>query len=235
MQSTRSKANTAVLRMAVPASILALALTASLQAGTDSDDWPAWVDEQQQLAARIDAVNEGALVFLADQPVSGVHHHSGRVSITPQSLQDGWVVLEQCHADLDQVTAAQIVFNPTRSRLLQVISVRNIEQAFTEGNTIQLRGVSAHSEVCLRAESRALKVVDSGVFELQNGPFMRRFLDGYYPLKLSLQVDFPPTLELVDFQPDAQPGFAVDDRPGRLTVETVFEGQLRTVFRFIEE
>lgn len=235
MQLTRSKANTAVIRTAVRALVLALAMTASLQATTESDDWPAWVDQQQQLAARIDAVNEGALVFLGDRPVSGVHHHSSRVSITPQSLQDGWVVLEQCHADLDQVSAAQIVFNPARSRLLQVISVRNIERAFPEDNTIQLRGINADSQVCLRAESRALQIVDSGVFELQNGPFMRRFLDGYYPLKLSLQVDFPQTLKLVDFQPDAQPGFAVDDQPGRLTVETVFEGQLRTVFRFIEE
>lgn len=220
---------------AILGAVLAMAPAAASSAANEPNDWPDWADEQQVLKARIDAVNEGALVFLSDRPEAGVHHHSGRVSITSRSLQDGWVVLEQCHANLDQVSEAQILFNPGRSRHLQVISTRNIEQAFAEGNSIQLRGIRADSQVCLRAESRALQQVDSGVFELQNGPFMRRFLDGYYPLKLSLEVDFPPTLRLVDHQPDAQPGFSVDRAPGRLTVESLFEGRLRTVFRFIEE
>ncbi|MDJ0739851.1 MAG: hypothetical protein QNJ91_09040 [Gammaproteobacteria bacterium] len=191
--------------------------------------------EQEALRAQIAAVNEGALAFLDTPPKRVVHHHAGRISISPQSLDDGWVVLEQCHVNLDRVSAAQILFNPTRSRNLSVVSTRNIDDAYPEGSSIQLRGIGVDSEICLRAESRALHRVDDGVYELKNGPFMRRFLDGYYPLRLSLTIDYPDSLSLADHQPLTQPGFAVVQQPGTLNVEALFEGELRTAFRFLRD
>ena len=199
----------------------------------DDDAWPAWVDEHEALRARIAAVNEGDLLFLADIPRRDVHHHSSRVVISERSLRDGWVVMEQCHEHLDQVAAAQILFNPGRSRALQVLSFRNMDAAFAEDNTIQLRGIRDDSQVCIRAESLALHQEAGEIFELHNGPFMRRFLDGYYPLHLSLRIDYPGSLTLADFAPEAQPGFTVTRAPGRVSVEALFEGQLRTRFRFL--
>lgn len=225
-------------RNAVPNLIAGMVLGVVLAGGLavaaeqESDEWPAWVDEQERLRARIAEVNEGELAFLDGKPASGVHHHMNRVAISDQSLKDGWVVLEQCHDNLDRVPQAEILFNPKRLRTLQVLSARNIDAAYVEGNSVQLRGIKAHSRVCIRAETRALHIVGDGVFELQNGPYMRRFLDGYYPLHLSMRVEYPVSLALADFTPEIQPGFSVTEHPGRVDVEALFEGQLRTRMRF---
>jgi len=216
--------------------LAALCLTASVgqvPAAADHDDWPDWVAEEETLRARIAAVNEGDLSFLEAAPAADLHHHSGRISISERSLRDGWVVMQQCHDNLDQVTAAQIVFNPERSRKLSVVSQRNVGQAFTDRNTVQLRNIGPSSQVCISVETHALRLADGDVFELHNGPFMRRFLDGYYPLQLSSQIDYPVSLVLADFVPGRQPGFDVSEQPGRIRVEALFEGQLRTRFRFL--
>ena len=208
--------------------------SAAATAPGDADaDWPRWVDEQEALRQRIAAVNERDLDFIPGQTQGVVHHHRSRILISDSSLLDGWVQLEQCHVNLDRVAAAQIVFNPQRSRGLAVVSFRNIDHAFAEANTIQLQGVRDDSEICLRAESRALHSDDAAVFELQNGPFMRRFLDGYYPLRLSLRIDHPRSLVLADFSPETQPGFAVTQADDHIDIEALFNGQLRTRFRFL--
>ncbi len=222
-------------RLGVLLLALSVAAGGAIAAGQDADDWPDWVDEQERMRARIAQVNEGELAFLRGKPANDVHHHVNRVAISEQSLQDGWVVLEQCHDNLDRVPMAEIMFNPKRLRALDVISSRNIDAAYVEGNTVQLRGVKGDSQVCVRAETQALHIVGDGVFELRNGPFMRRFLDGYYPLHLSMRVDYPVSLALADFTPEAQPGFSVVQRPGRVDVEALFEGQLRTRLRFFAD
>ena len=224
----------ALLSLAL-ALVSGLALQAVTAAARDDDDWPAWVDEEEALRQRIAEVNEGELAFLDKGTERAVHHHDSRILITESSLRDGWVVMEQCHQDLDRVPAAQIVFNPERSRALEVLSYRNMEAAFAEANTVQLRGIGDASQICLRAETRALHSDGVDVFELHNGPFMRRFLDGYYPLRLSMRIDYPASLRLADHVPEIQPGFAVSQAPGRVDVEAVFEGRLHTRFRFLRD
>jgi hypothetical protein len=196
-------------------------------------DWPAWVDAEESERQRIAAVNEGELEFLHEPPPEPVHHHRSRIVITGQSLADGWVLMEQCHERLDRVAEAQIVFNPGRTRSLEVLSFQNMDMAFVESNTIQLRGIREASKICARLETRALHSLGMRIFELRNGPFMRRFLDGYYPLQLSIQVEFPPDLELVDHAPESQPGCAVRTTPGFIDVEALFQGELRTRFKFV--
>jgi len=196
-------------------------------------DLPGWVDAEESERQRIAAVNEGELEFLDEPPPGPVHHHRSRIVITRQSLADGWVLMEQCHERLDRVAEAQIVFNPGRTRALEVLSFHNMDTAFVESNTIQLRGIREGSKVCARLETRALHSLGVQIFELQNGPFMRRFLDGYYPLQLSIQIEYPPHLELVDYAPENQPGCAVTSASGHVGVEALFEGELRTRFRFV--
>lgn len=209
-------------------------LSAPLPLSADTaDDWPDWVHEQERVEARISDVNEGELAFLAEAPSRPVHHHSNRILISEASLQDGWVRMEQCHENLDRVAALQIVFNPTRSRALRVTERQNVADAFVDGHSIQLRDVGEGSRLCLTGESRALTSDGDGGFELNNGPFMRRFLDGYYPLRVSLRVEYPPSLALADVAPSAQSGFRVSEQPGRIDVEALFEGKLRTRLRFL--
>lgn len=196
-------------------------------------DWPAWADNEETARQRIAAVNEGELVFLQEPPSTPAHHHRARIRITRESLADGWVLMEQCHERLSRVAEAQILFNPGRTRALEVLSFDNMDAAFVESHTVQLRGIRDASRVCVRLETRALHDLRMQIFELRNGPFMRRFLDGYFPLQLSLQIEHPRSLELVDSTPEDQPGCSVRLTAGLVSVEAMFEGELHTRFRFV--
>lgn len=198
-------------------------------AADEDESW--W---QNQPTERALAVNEGELVFI--QPPAGkpVHHHANRVSITRASLQDGWTHLEQCHENLDAVAELQIVFNPERVRKLVIRKVRNIGQAFVEGASVQLRDVGHAAQLCLSAETQSLRILGAGQYELRSGPFMRRFLDGYYPIHVTFEVDYPADIDLLDTSPTAQPGVALTASPRHILLDTWFEGRLTTRFRFTE-
>jgi hypothetical protein len=103
-----------------------------------------------------------------------------------------------------------------------------------EGASVQLRDISRGATLCLQAETRALHPLGDGFYELRNGPYMRRFLDGYYPLRVSLDIQHPASIEVVDYQPDSQPGFRPEVSSGRVRFDTWFEGRLQTVIRFAD-
>lgn len=193
----------------------------------DDDSW--WKDQPLERAL---AVNEGELVFLDQPPGKPVHHHANRVSITQASLQNGWAHLEQCHENLDAVPELQIVFNPERVRKLVIRKVRNVGQAFVEGASIQLRNVEHGALVCLSAETQSLRILGAGVYELRSGPFMRRFLDGYYPIHVTFEIEYPDDIDLLIASPEQQPGVALEVSPQRILLDTWFEGRLTTSFVF---
>lgn len=178
-------------------------------------------------------VNEGALVFLREPPLKPVHHHHNAVQISEASLDDGWTVLTQCHENLDQVPATQIVFNAERVRNLKVLRTRNVGSAWADGASVQLRDVAADAEVCLQADARALRNHGDGTYSLMNGPFMRRFLDGYYPMRVSMSVKLlTPRIRYVAIDPAPQAGFRVWELTDGVNYDAWFEGRLFTVIRF---
>jgi hypothetical protein len=193
----------------------------------DDDDW--WRDQPLERAL---AVNEGELVFLQHPPAKPVHHHSNRVMITEASLQNGWAHLEQCHKNLDPVSELEIVFNPERVRKLVVRDTRNVGKAFVEGASIQVRDIRRDALVCLSAETRAVNALGAGVYELRSGPFMRRFLDGYYPIHVTFRIDYPDAIDLIDASPSEQPGVAMTRTGQHVEIDTWFEGRLTTHFLF---
>ncbi|HSO06778.1 MAG TPA: hypothetical protein VLW45_06040 [Pelomicrobium sp.] len=178
-------------------------------------------------------VNEGSLVFLDHLPLKPVHHHHNAIQISEGSLDDGWTLLTQCHENLDRVPATQIVFNPERIRNLQVVQTRNIGRAWVEGPSVQLKDVGANAEVCLRADARALRNHGDGTYTLMNGPFMRRFLDGYYPMRVSMSVKLlTQRIRFVGIDPVPQTGFRVWELADGVNYDAWFEGRLFTVIRF---
>jgi len=209
----------------------ALTLSLVLPAAAMPDADTLLFDDFEERARR---VNEGELVFLATPPERRVHHHLTRLEITAQALGDGWVLLHQCHEHIDQVPAAQIVYQPGKLRRLEIALYRNIGAAWVEGDSVQLRDVAGDAQLCVAAETRALHAVGDGRYELRNGPFMRQFLDGYYPMHVSLEVKYPEGLELVGTEPEPQPGFAVRRAGSWVGVDAWFEGRLSTAMRFQE-
>jgi hypothetical protein len=98
---------------------------------------------------------------------------------------------------------------------------------------VQLRNVSEGARLCLSAETRALHDGGNGYYALHNGPYMRKFLDGYYPMRVTIEVTYPAeALTLLDVSPAAQDGLRIVEAAGSVRLDAVFEGELRTVIQF---
>lgn len=194
-------------------------------AAGENGDFPA-----DDLADRTKEVNEGDLRILSRPPAKPVHHHHNEIRIHDSSLVDGWVQLSQCHSHLDPVGATQIVYRADRIRNLRVVSAAGIKESWVEDSSVQLREISPGGRVCIAAESRALEALGEECFRLTNGPYMRRFLDGYYPMRVSLDIGYPGRLRLTDYAP--KPGLEVEQASGRVSTSLWFEGRLHTRFDF---
>ncbi len=196
----------------------------------DEEDW-----SEMDLEARIAAVSDGELRFVGPERAAETHRHINRIRIGEESLREGWIELTQCHENLDVVRATQILFSAERIRGLEVVSAQGIGRAWVEGPSVQLADIAPEATLCIRAESRALFALGEGRYRLRNGPYMRRFLDGYYPMQVALDVSYPADrLALVQHQPATQPGFDVRAESGHVAVDAAFEGRLFTCLDFCE-
>lgn len=189
-----------------------------------------WFNGPSQSTAN---VNEGNLVFLAQKPTKAVHHHHNTLTLSRESLSEGWAQLEQCHENIDKVPRAQILFNLSKIKDLRITSYSNIEQAWVEGPSVQLKNVTSGAKLCVAAQSRALTKTGENSYTLKNGPFMRRFLDGYYPMHVSMTVKLADNnLVLASVSPKEQPGFVVRRAPNQVDIDAWFEGRLNTELQF---
>ena len=199
-----------------------------------------WTDEEWEQDGwpddSVEHVNEGELEFLAEPPAELVHHHENVMILDRSSLEDGWVTLEQCHRHIDKVPRAQIIFRPGRIRDLRITVSENIERAWVEGASVQLTDIRQDSLLCLTAETFSLSAADDGSYSIENGPFMRRFLDGYYPMRVSQKVVLADSgLAFFGIHPAEQPGFAVSATPESIDFDAWFEGRLRTEINLVPD
>jgi len=200
----------------------------TLNAGTiatDTEEAEVWLKANE---ADVSDVNEGELEFFATPPRGGpFHHHQNRLTITPESLGSGWVAFEQCHDHLDAVPRMEIAFREGRARSLKITRASGIGKAWVEAHSVQLEDIAHGAQLCLTGELRLITRLGNNRHMLQSGPYMRRFLDGYYPMKVSLGV-FPKglsgTIELVDPKPQA--GFTVAKVGDALHITALFAGRL---------
>ena len=184
---------------------------------------------EDDLESGTDHVNEGELAFLAVPPVKAVHHLRNLVTLDDDSRDSGWVRLEQCHFNIDKVPRAQIVFHKDNIRNLRIRYAKNMGKAWVEGPSVQLTDIGEASSLCLEADSRAVKANGDGSFRIDNGPFMRRFLDGYYPMRVSARIRLADSgLRFAGIKPAHQPGFEVEVGADTVHFDAWFEGRLRT-------
>jgi len=202
------------------------------QADSQADkDWETyWPDDDSDTI--IDAINEGELNFLDKLPETPVHHHHNTFVIHKSSIETGWIKLLQCHENLDTLQHVQIVYNKDRIRHLRITRQKNIGQARVQDNTVQLTDVNSNARLCVEAESRALIAQEDGTYVLQKGPFMRKFLDGYFPMRVTIDIKFPANLNFIAIEPVEQKGFRVTKGKQHLHLDAWFEGRLVTRIRF---
>jgi hypothetical protein len=203
------------------------------QAPMSSEELEDWFNSEEDEESRALAVNEGALRFLATLPPGGVHTIEHQLRITPQSLENGFVALYQCHQNLDAVAEAQVVYRYKRLRHLRVVSHKNISRVWVEGNSIQMQDVGKEAGLCVSAEVGILYAKGKDSYVLHNGPFHRRFLDGFYPMRVILTVNYPKgLLRYVSTQPPPQAGLSVQETPEGLILDARFEGRLMLAVNF---
>lgn len=235
--STRRAPAKAKPRWPLIAALLLLCVLAANPAMGQDDEaaWEtAWEEaeererEQQRLIEKARNVNEGDLVFLGARPEAGAPRMEKHLYLTPESLETGWARMEQCHYNLDPVPAAEVVYGGDRTRAIEITRSEHIGNAVVEGDNVQMRDIREGAILCVQAESKALaSLPDDAQFLVENGPFMRRFLDGYYPMQVDLVIEWPAgLLELVETVPAEQPGHAVTHDDRSVTIRAHFEGRL---------
>ncbi|HID49808.1 MAG TPA: hypothetical protein EYP40_09420, partial [Chromatiales bacterium] len=188
--------------------LLCLILLAPTGTTAFTPEQEAWLEDDSEQRAR--DVNEGELTFLPGPPDPKALHSASRLAITVRSIDTGWVDLEQCYRNLDAVPEMQVVYQYKQLRNLQLLSARNIGKAWLDGQSVQLEDVGHDATLCIRARVRIFYQNPDRTFSLINGPFHRRFLDGYYPYHVTLRISYPATqLEFLTTRPPARPGFAI--------------------------
>lgn len=195
------------------------------------DQIEAWFNDDAEERAL--AVNEGELVFLSQTPDKPVHRSHNRLILDSNSLTTGWVRLIQCHSQLDAVPETQIIYRYRRMKDLRIESFSGISKAWVESTSVQLEGIQTGARLCVRAEVGILSSSSDGSFTLKNGPFHRKFLDGYYPMRVTLKIQFPnESIRFESLTPQVQAGFTLKQEKGELHINALFEGELTTEIRF---
>jgi hypothetical protein len=206
-------------------------LAGSLHAAGLTPEQQQWL-ESDSLEPPEFQVNLGELQFLATPPPRTIPQSDNTFIINNDSLETGWVTLRQCHVDLDPVPVLEVVYQYKQMRQLQIVEQQHIDKAAVVGNSVQMEDIRKGNRLCVEARIRIL-YREGDTFKLVNGPYHRRFLDGYYPYHVSFHVRYPSaTLELIATQPKPQPGFKVDRSPGRIDIDAWFEGKLMTEMIF---
>lgn len=215
----------AILSCTVVLLMLVSGQLSAVQAESEMQDQEAWLEADESDTAE---VNDGQLEFLTVLPPGRpVHEHINRLSLLPGSLEDGWVRLAQCHRHLDPVPDAEIVFRPEHVRKLNLRSSRNIGSARVDQYTVQLNDIGRNAELCLDAELKLITRSGRHAFVLRSGPYMRRFLDGYYPMRVQLQLALNDVARLGEqIHPPTQTGFSVVEHADAIHIDTIFSGRL---------
>jgi hypothetical protein len=199
--------------------------------GMTPDEQEKWFNEIDSFSP--DQISGGKLKFLPEPPKTPVLHSLNVLNISKDSIENGWVLLEQCYEHLDPVPDTEVVYRYKSMRGLKVTSNRNIETVQVVGQSVQLTNITQNAALCVKAEVRIFHKNPNGTFSLVNGPFHRKFLDGYYPFHVTLNINYPSyLLKLVQTKPGEQAGFNIKKSENVILIDSYFEGMLNTEIIF---
>ena len=174
-----------------------------------------------------DIASEGEIKFLKERPDPGAYSFQSRVKITPLSLENGSVDIATCHIQLDPIRKIVIVFNPERVQAIAVKSISKVASAEIKGNQVTLTDVERGANVCIDLRSRALDKIADSTYQLNAGPLMRRYFDGYLPMSAQLRVDWPNDMFAVQSTlPEQKEGVQVLEGNDGMQLDVTFAGKM---------
>ena len=92
---------------------------------------------------------------------------------------------------------------------------------------MQLKNVANEAQLCVSLQARLLHKTDEGNYRMRYGPFQRRFLDSYFPMHVTLEVDYAKAaIKFVSMSPSPAAGFSVVDDDRVLHLDARFRGEL---------
>ena len=183
-----------------------------------------------------DVALEGELRFLGERPDPGAYWYQSEVTISEASLQTGVVQLSTCHRALDPNQKIVIAFNPERVGEITVVSSEGVGRATVDGHRVELTDVRRGGSVCINLSSRALDRVDDRTWRMNAGPLMRRYLDGYLPMRAHLAFRWPEgLLRTGQINPGEQPGVALQTTTSGLSLDLIFAGRMRATIDLVQD
>jgi hypothetical protein len=178
-----------------------------------------------------DIASEGEIKFLKERPDPGAYSFQSRVKITPTSLENGIVDIATCHIQLDPIRKVVIVFNPERVQAIAIKSMSKVAAAEIKGNEVTLTDVERGATVCIDLRSRALDKITDITYQLNAGPLMRRYFDGYLPMSAQLRVDWPKDMFSVESTlPEKREGVQVVEGSDGMQLDAIFAGTMTVKF-----
>lgn len=214
---------------------LIILLLVSFTASGFTDEEERWLNEIDN--ENISEISEAQLRFLDPSSNINTLHSTNTLIISQKSIDDGWVDLHQCYRNLDLLPEVDITYFYRSIRNLKIISTNNIDSAKVINQNITLKNIKKNPEICVSAEVRVFYQNPDLTFSLINGPYHRRFLDGYYPYHITLNIKFPGhILQLQETIPEQTKNFLVSVKRNSLLVDTTFEGilNIETKFKLID-
>lgn len=189
-----------------------------------------WFNSDDELPTS--KINDGQLNFIKANPKKNIFHSVINITVDQNSIDNGWTKLTQCYSNLDPIHRTAVTYRKNLVKNLKVLSSKNIKHAKVSGNKVLLKDVTKEASLCIGATARNFYQNEDKSFSLVNGPYHRKFLDGYYPYHLKLNIHYSPNLKFSFNTPKPQAGFQVKHLTNSLLIDTVFEGRLKTEFRF---
>lgn len=193
-----------------------------------------WLDDDDE--SRALQVNEGQLNFITPVHDQSILHSDTQLWITAESTQTGWVKMHQCYRHLDAVGRTDVVYAYREMDDLQVTRAEKIGQIRVKPQGVELEDVAKGAELCVQARVRILQRLSEKTYGMHNGPYHRKFFDGYYPYHVSLTVHYSGNeMKPRRVEPEPQNGFYVTEKTGVLSIDSWFEGELRIGIEFSEQ
>jgi hypothetical protein len=159
------------------------------------------------------------------------------LTISKQSLTNGWIRFDQCHYQLDPVAKIEVSYHPEKTKSLKVLSNNGINQVEVVGSFVVLQGVKKGAQVCISGSSKTL-TPEGRRFSINRGPYMRKFLDGYFPMIVeeSIQLEDDVSAKLISQTPNLENSSNNQNKKSKdisdLTFKYAFEGVLQAHYLF---
>lgn len=239
--ATRTFSKTIIVAIGLALSAKAFAeieISQSLEGLTAEEK--AWLTDDSNLEAF--AISEGELRWSAEANKEN-YWLENHLTIDEKSLQNGWIKFSQCHHQLDAVNKIEVAYNPSKTKNIEVKSFQGIDSVKVIDSGVELTKVSKGSKVCIDGESKTLTSNGFG-YVIQRGPYMRKFLDGYYPMIVEESLFFKGVnIEITGVTPKSPQTAKAhtmlnnksDIETNELSYSYAFEGRLMPQYRFAKK